>query len=511
MNGADALVKTLADCGVEVCFANPGTSEMQLVTALDREPRVRPVLCLFEGVVTGAADGYGRMTGKPAATMLHLGPGLGNGVANLHNARRARTPIVNLVGDHATYHLALDAPLTSDIHAIAGAVSGWVRSARTAGDAPRLVAEAVAASLNGCSATLILPADSAWGEGAEVAGPVAAPQPAVPADSEIQDVVAALRVARKPALLINGSCLSAAGLAAAGRLAAAGVRVFTDTFVARLPRGAGRFVPERLPYFGEQVEELLRGTDVLVLAETTAPVAFFAYPDKPGALTPEGARVHTLAGIGGDGAAALERLAHAMGAVNAPVLPGFTPPETLGPKWNAATVGMALCRHMPEGAIVSDDAVTAGMPCYSTTVNARPHDWLMLTGGAIGQGLPVALGAAVACPSAKVIALTGDGAGMYMPQSLWTMAREGLDVVTIVFANHAYRILNIELSRTGAGEPGHAAHALLDIGNPRMDWVKIAEGFGVAAVRVSNADELDAAMALAMREKGPRLIEVALA
>jgi acetolactate synthase-1/2/3 large subunit len=509
MNGADALIHTLADAGVAVCFANPGTSEMQLVTALDREPRMRPVLCLFEGVATGAADGYGRMAGKPACTMLHLGPGLGNGLANLHNARRARTPIINIVGDHASYHLPLDAPLTSDIAAIAGACSGWVRSIPSAAEAGVLAAQSVRAALAGQGATLVLPADSAWDEGAAVAEPLPVLERPAHTDAALDAVVAAVRVARKPAVLMNGSTLCDAGLAAASRLAAAGVAVFTDTFVARLPRGAGRFAPTRLPYFGEQAAEALAGTDVLVLVEATAPVAFFAYPGKPGVLTPDGATVHTLVDIGGDGVAALTAWADAMGAVNTAPVPDFAPPA-ISPKWNAATVGQVLCKVMPEGSIVSDDAVTAGLPCFSTTATARAHDWLMLTGGAIGQGLPLAVGAAAACPDRQVIALTGDGAGMYTVQSLWTMAREGQKVVTIVFANHAYRILTIELGRTGAGDPGHAAKELLEIGNPRIDWVAVSTGLGVPAARVADAVALEAELLKAFAADGPYLIEVAL-
>ncbi len=507
--GADALMHTLEAAGVEMCFANPGTSEMQLVTALDRTPGVRPVLALFEGVVTGAADGYGRMAGKPAATLLHLGPGVGNGMANLHNARRARSPIVNLVGDHATDHLKLDAPLTSDIAALAGTVSGWVRTAQTADQAVPLAAEAVAAAHQGQSATLILPADTMWADSPGVGQPVATPQPKPVASATIEAVAKAIKGAKAPMILLNGHSTQDDGLAAAARLNAVGVRVMCDGFVGRLSRGAGRFAPDRMKYFSEQAVEDLAGTDLLVLCETVPPVSFFAYPGKPSVLTPEGAEVMTLADVGADGPQALADLAEALGAPKSVDIPrqDLSGP---GPKWNAATVGQVLAQHLPEGAVISDDAVTAGMPCYMTTQHAAPHEWLMLTGGAIGQGLPVALGAALACPDRKVVALTGDGAGMYMPQTLWSMAREQADVLTIVFANHAYRILNIELGRTGAGEPGPAAEALLQIDNPRMDWLKIAEGFGLEASRAHDAASLDAQIQSAMAKKGPRLIEVAL-
>jgi acetolactate synthase-1/2/3 large subunit len=512
MNGAEALIHTLADNGVRACFANPGTSEMQFVSALDREPRMRPVLCLFEGVATGAADGYGRMTGAPACTLLHLGPGYGNGLANLHNARRAGTPIVNVVGDHATYHRVHDAPLTSDIPAIVAPNSRWVRSADTADAVGPLAAEAVQASYGppGGPVSLILPADSAWTE-ASGRGPVLTP-PTRTLDGEAVEAAArSVRAAGRAAVLIGGQALTDRGLRAAARLKAAGCRVLIDTFTARQPRGAGRFSPDKMLYFGEMAVKDLEGTDLLLLVETKTPVAFFAYPDKPSILLPEGCRAETLAAPGADGPAALEALADALGAPGAApteplALPGAASPGEL----NAYTVGEALARHMPEHAIVSDDAVTSGLPVYTQTKGARPHDWLSLTGGAIGQGIPAAIGAAVACPDRKVTSLNGDGAAMYTVQGLWTIAREGLDVLTIVFANHAYRILNIELARTGAGNPGPAAKSLLDLGEPRIEWTNLAGSLGLPATRCTDAESLDRAVARAMAERGPAFIEVVL-
>ncbi|HEX6860642.1 MAG TPA: acetolactate synthase large subunit [Caulobacteraceae bacterium] len=512
MNGADALIETLADNGVTACFANPGTSEMQFVTALDREPRMRSVLCLFEGVATGAADGYARMAGVPACTLLHLGAGYANGGANLHNARRAATPVVNVVGDHATYHRQYDAPLNSDIAAWARPNSLWVKSAETADEVGPLAAEAVAASYGppgGC-ATLILPADSAWSETTQKGPAWAQPKRPVPAQPDIEDVAERLKNAKKPVILIGGSACQARGVHAAGRLRAAGVRVLTDTFVARQSRGAGRFAPDRMLYFGEMALADLEGVDLMVLAETTVPVAFFAYPDRPSVLVPENCDTLTLCGKEGDGAEALSLLADALGAPDlAPVesldLPG-KPSGALEPY----AIGASIARHMPDHSIISDDAVTAGLPIFMATKAARPHEWLMLTGGAIGQGIPLAVGAAVACPDRKVLSLNGDGAAMYTVQGLWTIARERLDVTTVVFANHAYRILNIELARTGAGNAGPAASQLLDLGNPRIDWVALASGLGVPAVRATTAEEFDAAMEKAMTGKGPALIEAAL-
>jgi acetolactate synthase-1/2/3 large subunit len=513
MNGAEALLKTLGDLGVEACFSNPGTSEMQMVSAFDREPRVRPVLCLFEGGATGAADGYARMAGKPASTLLHLGAGLANGSANLHNAKRAHSPIVNIVGEHATYHRQYDAPLTSDIEGIARPNSQWVRVAGTPDSVPELAAEAWEACQSGAGgvATLILPADSAWSP-TEVIGKVRpAPVRPAPSSQAIEAAAKALRAAKKPVLLLGSNALCEQGVAAAGRLALVGVRVLIDTFVRRHPRGAGRYGPDRMMYFGEMAIKDLEGVDLMVLASTKVPVAFFAYPDMPSVLAPQGCTPLTLATPEEDGGAALVALADLMSAPAQPVAalldqPSAAPSGAI----SAYTVGDSLCRHMPDHAIISEDAVSSGLPVFLQTRSARPHDWLCLTGGAIGQGIPAAIGAAVACPDRKVLSLNGDGAAAYTLQGLWTMARENLDVTTIIFANRAYRILNIELARTRSGQAGPKARGLLDLGSPQMDWVQLARGFGVEAVRCDDAESFDKALAVAMREKGPRLIEAVI-
>ena len=512
MNGADAVIATLADNGVEACFANPGTSEMQFVTALDHEPRVRPVLCLFEGVVTGAADGYGRMAGKPAVTLLHLGAGYTNGAANLHNARRAYTPIVNVIGDHATYHRKFDAPLTSDIAGLAGPNSLWLKTADSPDNAADLAAEAVAASFGppGGSASLILPADCAWSPATRKGPTLVPPKAPPPPSAAIEAVARAIRSAAKPVMLLGGSSCTERGLAAAARLRAAGARVIADTFIPRQMRGGGRFAPDKMMYFGEMAMADLAGCDLMVLVDTVQPVAFFAYPDMPSVLVPEGCKPITLAERGQDGAAAMEALAEALGAKAAPSAAPQAFPDRPTGDINPYTVGASIARHMPEDAVISDDAVTSGLPVFMQTKGARPHDWLSLTGGAIGQGIPVAVGAAVACPDRKVLSLNGDGAAMYTVQGLWTLARENLDVTVVIFANHAYRILGVELSRTGAGKPGAAAASLLDLGNPRIDWVQLASGLGLSATRCETAESFDATFAAAMAQTGPSLIEVAL-
>jgi acetolactate synthase-1/2/3 large subunit len=512
MNGADAVLQTLADNGVRACFANPGTSEMQFVAALDREPRVRPVLCLFEGVVSGAADGYGRMAGHPAVTLFHLGPGYGNGVANSHNARRAFTPIVNVIGDHATYHQKYDAPLASDIMSLAKPNSRWVKSAKTADNAADLAAEAVQASFGppGGSASLILPADCAWSPATRKGPVLAKPTRAPPSGAAIDAAAKAIRGAKKPVVLMGSSACGEDGIAAAGRIAATGVRMIADTFLARQPRGVDRFSPDKMQYFGEAALQDLAGTDVMVLAGTKQPVAFFAYPNAPSVLVPERCAEVTLADQAEDAEAGLAALADALGAPAAAAPNALSLPDRPSGAIDPRSVGASIARHLPDEAIISDDSVTSGMPIILSTRTARRHDWLGLTGGAIGQGIPGAVGAAVACPDRKVVSLNGDGAAAYTVQGLWTLAREKLDVTVVIFANHTYRILGVEYMRTGSGDPGPAAASLLDLGNPRMDWVSVARGFGVAAERCETAERFDDVFASAMANAGPTLIEVAL-
>ncbi len=515
MNAAESLVRTLALAGTPVCFTNPGTSEMHFVAALDRVPGVRPILGLFEGVVSGAADGYGRMAERPAATLLHLGPGLANGLANFHNAKKAHTPIVSLVGNHALRHLAYDAPLTADVEAIARPVSAWVRTSRDpaslAGDGAAAVAAALAPP--GGVATLVVPADVAWGEAEGPAPALPARKPeTVPAEA-VREAARALRSGEPAVLLLTGPALREAPLAAAGRIArATGASLYGNTFNPRLARGAGRVARPTLPYFAEAAQGALRGVRHLVLVGAAPPVAFFAYPGKPSALTPEGCAVHALAHPAQDAPAALEALADELGArATAPALAELRRPDPLRGALTPAAIGTSLAALLPEGAIVVDEAITASPALLAPTAAAAPHDWLFLTGGAIGQGLPVATGAAVACPDRRVVCLEADGSALYTIQSLWTQAREGLDVVTVILANRSYAILQIELARMGAGAPGPRARDMLAIDRPDLDFVRISEGLGVPATRAVSAEELHAQLARAFAEPGPRLIEAVIA
>jgi acetolactate synthase-1/2/3 large subunit len=510
VNGAQALINTLVDGGVDVCFANPGTSEMHFVAALDTVPQMRGVLTLFEGIATGAADGYARIVGRPAAVLLHLGPGLGNGLANLHNARRARVPMVVIVGDHATYHKKYDAPLESDIDALAGSVSGWVHRTADTADIASDAAEAIAESLaNNQISTLILPADTSWTDGAGLSKKSSRQpkQPDVDADA-VESAAAALRSDEPTVLLIGGDATRSAGLAAGARIAeATGTRWYCETFPTRLERGAGIPAVDRIPYFAEAVVAQLEGTKHLILAGAASPVSFFAYPGKPSDLVPEGCSVHVLAGPTG-AAAALAVLADDIAPGTTAAVAALSRPRLPTGALTAVSVADVVGALMPENAIVVDESNTSSVPLTAATAGAPAHDWLTLTGGAIGYGIPAAVGAAVAGPDRPVLCLESDGSAMYTISGLWTQARENLDVTTVIYNNGAYDILRLELQRVGAGAtPGPKALDLLDISRPTMDFVKIAEGMGVPARRATTAEEFADALSAAFAEPGPHLVE----
>ncbi|PND57348.1 acetolactate synthase large subunit [Mycobacterium sp. ENV421] len=513
MNGAQALISTLVDHGVRVCFANPGTSEMHFVAALDTVPQMRGVLTLFEGVATGAADGYARIADEPAAVLLHLGPGLGNGLANLHNARRAHVPAVVVVGDHATYHKKYDAPLESDIDSVAQTVSGWVRRTMAVADVAADTAAAIAsARAHRHIATLILPADVSWDEGASGVKEVAAQPAAVLHDAE--QVESALRSGEPTVIMVGGDATGADGLSAAVRLAqACGAQVLCETFPTRLERGAGLPAVERLAYFAEAATAQLAGARHLVLAGAPHPVSFFAYPGKPSDLVPDGCAVHTLAGPVG-ARAALSTLADRIAPDETAATAVASRPSLPSGPLNVMTSADVIGALLPEHAIVVDESNTSGVLLAQATAGAPAHDWLTLTGGAIGYALPVSVGAAIAAPDRPVLCLESDGSAMYTISALWTQAREQLDVTTVVYANRAYDILRIELQRVGAeavGErPGPKAESLLDLTSPTIDFVRISKGMGVPARRVGTAEELADALRWAFDEPGPHLIEAVM-
>jgi acetolactate synthase-1/2/3 large subunit len=513
MNGAESLVRTLVAGGVDVSFTNPGTSEMHFVAALDRVEGMRCVLFLFEGGATGAADGYARMADKPASTLLHLGPGLGNGFANLHNAKRARSPVVNIVGEHATYHRQYDAPLSSDIEAVARPVSAWVKMSEDSRSVAQDGAAAIAAAraAPGGVATLILPADTAWGEGGPVAGLPAISERAKAGEDAVRTAADALRSGEPAAIFLGDRTLRERGLNLAARIAAAtGARMIAQVSNARIERGAGRQPIDRLPYPVDLAVDRLAGLKHLVVIGTTPPVAFFAYPGKPSELQPEDCKVQVLADPAMDQLDALERLADLVGASRAaPALSGQKPELPSG-GLTADTVGLALGALMPEGAIVCDESITTGRNFFPATRFAAPHDWLQLSGGSIGLGMPMATGAAIACPDRKVINLQADGSGLYTAQALWTQARENLDVLTLIWANRSYAILKAELANVGAN-PGRKAIDMLTLDQPAIDWVNLARGFGVEARRVEDLDTFLSAFRAGIGRRGPFLIEVTLA
>ncbi|QPF83541.1 acetolactate synthase large subunit [Bradyrhizobium genosp. L] len=512
MNGAESLVRTLVAGGVDVCFTNPGTSEMHFVAALDKVPGMRCVLGLFEGIVTGAADGYFRMKGSPASTLLHLGPGLANGLANLHNAKKANSGVVNIVGQHATYHIGYNAPLTSDIEGLARPMSSWVRTSPDARSVASDGAAAIAAAKSAPPqiATLILPADTAWNEAdgiAEVA--TDAQRPSYSAQA-VETAAKVLRGGEPTLLLMTGSAVTEQGLALAAQIAGkTGCKVMGPLASPRMARGVGRFSIDRIPYPIDQALAVLKGFRHIVLVEANEPVAFFAYPNKPSLLKPEGCEVHRMTSSGENSVAALEALASAVGARAADVKPQakvdlVKPTGAL----THASIAQAIAVAVPDNAILVDESITTGRGFFPVMAGAAPHDWIQNLGGSIGYSTPVATGAAIACPDRKVICMVGDGSAMYTIQSLWTQAREGLNVVTIVFANRIYQILRGEFDGVGAGEPGKRAQDMLRIDSPTLDFVALAKGMGVPGRAVTTVDAFNQALADAVAEPGPRLIEV---
>jgi acetolactate synthase I/II/III large subunit len=515
MNGADSLCSTLLANGVDICFANPGTSEMHFVAALDRNPEMRCVLGLFEGVVTAAADGYARMAEKPAATLLHLGPGLANGLANIHNAKRAYTPMVNIVGEHATWHISFDAPLTSDIEALARPMSNWVHRIASAEEVSPAAAAAIAAASSppGQIATLILPANVAWDETpGEIERTV--PKARKPVDPAlVREAAEALRSGLETVMILSGVALREKPLAAAGRIAeATGATIIAQQSNGRIERGAGRVAIDRVPYIVDRALAAFAGVQRVILIGARAPVAFFAYPGKPSSVLPPDCWVIEMAEPGHDLAGALDMLADELGipgtaaAVTAKRSARDLPAGAL----SADAIARAVSALSPEGAIWIDETISSGRAFFPITAGAAPHDFLQLTGGAIGIGLPLAAGAAIACPNRKVIAMQADGSAMYTVQALWTHARERLDIVTIIFANRRYAILHHELKAVGAAEPGRNAKRMLDFDDPAPDWVQIANGMGVEAARATDAAGFCDLLAAAISRKGPFLIEAVL-
>ena len=513
MNGAESLVGTLLEGNVDVCFTNPGTSEMHFVAALDQYDKMRSILCLFEGCATGAADGYFRMKRTPASTLLHLGPGLANGLANLHNAKKASSGIVNIVGEHALDHIKLNAPLTSDIEGIARPVSHWVKTSKSSKDIAVDGAEAIEmANVNpGQISTLILPGDTAWNEGNAIQSINLKNKYSTVSSNLIDEAVIALREAKNPLILVGGSALEEKNLIKLAKVAdKIGCPMKTDWFNARLDKGAGRVNSVRIPYVVDKAVEVLKDFDSIIIIGARRPVAFFAYPNKPGVLTQETTKFIELASLSDDITSVINELSDKVGiSDNKPsTVSEFKIPDIPSGPINPTSLGMVLGALIPENAIVVDESVTTGREFFYQTAGSHPHTWLNNCGGSIGFGMPVAIGAAVACPDKKVISLEGDGSAMYTVQSLWTMARENLDIVVLIFANQSYKILQGELTNVGVDNPGKSALEMLSLKDPSLDWVSVSKGMGVDAVRVDNLEDLVKNFKHGLKDKGPFLIEV---
>ena len=510
LTGADAVLRTLLDAGIEVCFSNPGTSEMHFIASLDRTGGMRCVLGLAETVVTGAADGYARIAGKPAATLLHTGVGLANGLANLHNARRGPSAVINIIGEHATYHRVFDTPSVCDTEGMARPVSHWVRCADSVSTVAADTADAIAVARAGAGrvATLILPSDVSWSE----AAPAAPPHRSRPMSSPVSLPDLAIAIAAlhsgEPAMLLLGGNLTGARLYKAAAIAGAcGVRVAVETFPTRLAWGAGRPQIQRVPYLPEMMHAFMQGTRHLLLVGAQRPATFFAYPGIASDVVPDGCAVHVLAGHDDDIDPVLDALVAATGVGDVPALNGLARPAVPSGPLDPFSLAQAVAFQLPEGAIIVDEAITGGMALLPMLSQCPPHEWLLQTGGAIGWGLPAAVGAAIAAPDRKVVCFEGDGSALYAIQALWTMAREALDITVVVLANRDYAILKGEFARVGATGMGEQARAMMSIGNPDIDFVALAHGLGIEAERVDSAEALTAALAVAFSEPGPRLIE----
>jgi acetolactate synthase-1/2/3 large subunit len=513
MNGADSLVQTLLVGGVDTCFTNPGTSEMHMVAALDREPRMRCLLTLFEGVATGAADGYARMALKPACTLLHLGPGLANGVANLHNAGRARVPIVNVIGEHATFHLRYDAPLTSDIEGIARPVSNWVKTSKVSSEVGRDAADAIAAARTapGQIATLIVPADASWSDGGIPCEAVKVASAPVPSDDVVLSNAKLLRSGLPTALLLAGDALYGAGLEFASIIAGTtGAKLLAPYPFTRLERGSGRAVVTRIPYIFEQAADLLKQFQNLILVGARIPVSYFAHPAKKASPVPDNCQVHTLAGEAESGAAALEALAAELGDRKMRAVAAAERPSLPTGAISSASIGNALGALLPDDAVLIEESMTSGRNLLTATAGCPPHDVLANTGGSIGIAMPMAVGASTACPERRVICLSADGSGMYTHQALWSMARAGLRVTTVIFANREYGVLKREFASFGLGELGHRTREMFEIGRPDIDWVALARGMGVPGSRPRSMEEFARDFRGATESDGPALIQVDL-
>lgn len=516
MNGAEIIIKTAVAAGIDVCFSNPGTTEMPLVESLDSIPGIQAKLGLFEGCCTGAADGYARMIDKPALTLLHLGPGLANGIANLHNAHRANTPVVNIIGEHASWHRGFDVPLAMDIEALAATVPGWQRTSTSVETLSEDTADAISAALGGQVSSLIVPNDFQWSDCVDET--ISKPNFSfAPVDYEaVENAARLMKTDQKTVIILGGRALRKKALKAAARIKEkTGCDLLSETFPARVERGGGTPVLDRIPYFPEQAVELLSQYQVIILAGAKVPMAFFGYKGMSSEILSEGQKSVQISDSKQNVQEALECLADAVGeskqidseSASTAELQDLTLPEG---QLSADKVCIILAALQPENAIIVEEAITTGAFYYTHAANAPSNSLLTLTGGSLGMGMPCAVGAAVACPDRPVISFQADGAAMYTLQALWMQARESLNITTLICANRSYDILKLEFARAGYSSPKGNASKLMNLSHPALDWVKISEGMGVPAVSVDSAEKLSTEMKRALAEPGPHLIEMLL-
>ena len=510
------LLRTAANAGIEVCFANAGTTELPIVAAFDAVSGIHPVLALFEGVCTGGADGYGRVKEVPAMTLLHLGPGFANGIANLHNARRARTPLINVIGQHTTWHINADAPLTMDVESLAKTVSAWTRTNTSAESLSRDFADAFTASMSGKIVSLIVPNDHLW---AEVEPIIHTPAPLQFDPLDLGPIEAAadlLKAGKKTALMLGGKALRGEGLTIAGHIQSiTGCDLLTETFPGYVERGTGLPDVIRVPYFPEPAQVLLSQYEAIILADVKEPVTFFGYPGIESHLLTKDQK--TLSISSGN-----QSIVEALGCLEdllKTTIPaknwGHNSSQRLKPQLPRGKLTAEKACHMlaalqPEGAIIIDEGITSAIPYYPLTAGSPPHSVLTIAGGSIGYGMPCAVGSALAFPGRPVINFQADGSAMYTIQALWTEAREGLNVKTLICSNRGYNILRVELERAGITNPGHKALSLADIDQPKLNWVSISSGMGVPAKSVNTAGSLKKELEKILSEPGPSLIEMVL-
>jgi len=516
MNGAELLLRTAQKAGVEVCFANAGTTELPLVAAFDSVPGVRPVLALFEGVCTGGADGYGRVRETPAMSLLHLGPGFANGIANLHNARRAKAPVINIIGQHTTWHIPADAPLTMDVESLANTVSQWTRTVSS----PEMLSfdfiDAYAASMTGSIATLIVPNDHLL---AEVEGIIRTATPLDPDPLSLQIIEEAanlIRSGKKTALMIGGKALRGQGLLTAAHIRAlAGCDLLTETFPGYVERGGALPDVVRIPYFPEPAQALLSDYELIILTDVREPVTFFGYPGVDSHVLRKNQKRIPLCSGRQSVVEALGYLEDILKTTMSSCKKDRHVPKPEKPSLpHGALTAEKACRTLaalqPEGAIIVDEGITSAIPYYPLTAGSPPHSVLTISGGSIGYGMPCAVGAALASPNRQIINFQADGSAMYTIQALWTEAREGLNVKTLICSNRGYNILRVELERAGITDPGPKALSLADIDHPRLDWISIAKGMGVPATSVDTVEGLVREFTRVLEEPGPSLIEMVM-